>query len=124
MGIMGSTQAAATLVRGITPVLKTPLKLEISEEQSGLHPAKEGTAFLGYVVQNQTSDKGVKGHSPIDTRVGAATRRTGRERRQRRIPPQQMSEFCQRKGYGNYEECRPSASPNWVHMDAAAILLA
>jgi hypothetical protein len=35
-----------------------------------------------------------------------------------------MSEFCQRKGYGSYEEFRPSARPSWVHMDDAEILLA
>jgi hypothetical protein len=30
--------------------LNTALKLEISEEKSGIHDAKEGTAFLGYIV--------------------------------------------------------------------------
>jgi group II intron reverse transcriptase/maturase len=124
IGIIDSKQEAETLFREITPFLNTHLKLEISEEKSGIHHAKEGTAFLGYVVQNYTSEKVVKVHSPIYTRVGAATRRTVRERLQLRIPQQKMSEFCQRKGYGNYEEFRPSARPSWVHMDEAEILLA
>ena len=40
--------------------LNTTLKLEISEEKSGIHHAKEGTAFLGYVVKNFTTDKVLK----------------------------------------------------------------
>jgi len=35
-----------------------------------------------------------------------------------------MSEFCQRKGYGNYENFHPSARPGWAQMDDAEILLA
>jgi RNA-directed DNA polymerase len=124
IGIIGSKQEAETLLREITNFLNIHLKLEISEEKSGIHHAKEGTAFLGYVVQNYTSEKIVKVHSPLYTRVGAATRRTVRERLQLRIPQRKMSEFCQRKGYGNYEEFRPSARPGWVQMDEAEILLA
>jgi Type II intron maturase len=124
IGLIGSKREAETLFREITTFLNTHLKLEISEEKSGIHHAKEGTSFLGYVVQNYTSEKVVKVHSPIYTRVGAATRRTVRERLQLRIPQHTMSEFCQRKGYGNYEEFRPSARPSWVHMDEAEILLA
>src|SRR5262249_2896219 len=80
--------------------------------------------FLGYVVQTYTSEKLVKMHSPVYTRVGAATRRTVRERLQLRAPQYKMSEFCQRKGYGDYETLQPSARPGWVHMDEAEILLA
>ena len=47
--------------------LNTTLKLEISEEKSGIHHAKEGTAFLGYVVKNFTTDKLLKTHRK-DTR--------------------------------------------------------
>src|SRR5262245_4237771 len=124
LGIISSKQEAEALFREITNFLNNTLKLEISEEKSGIHHAKEGTTFLGYVVQSYTSEKIVKVHSPIYTRMGAATRRTVRERLQLRIPQQKMSEFCQRKGYGKYEECRPSARPGWVHMDDAEILLA
>src|SRR5262249_38904809 len=123
LGIIGSKQEAETIFREVTTFLNIHLKLEISEEKSGIHHAKEGTAFLGYVVQNYTSEKIVKVHSPIYTRVGAATRRTVRERLQLRIPQRKMSEFCQRKGYGSYEEFRPSARPSWAHMDDAEILL-
>ncbi len=94
------------------------------KEKSGIHHAKEGTAFLGYVVQNYTSEKTVKVHSPVSTRVGAATRRTVKERLQLRVPQTKMSEFCQRKGYGNYENFHPSARPGWAQMDDAEILLA
>lgn len=124
MGLIGSKQEAEMLFKEVTTFLHTHLKLDISEEKSGIHHAKEGTAFLGYVVQNYTSDKTVKVHSPVYTRVGAATRRTVKERLQLRVPQTKMSEFCQRKGYGNYEHFRPSARPGWVQMDDAEILLA
>jgi RNA-directed DNA polymerase len=124
IGIIGSKHEAEILFTEVKTFLHNTLKLDISEEKSGIHHAKEGTAFLGYVVQNYTSEKIVKVHSPIYTRVGAATRRTVRERLQLRVPQTKMSEFCQRKGYGSYEEFRPSSRQSWVHMDNAAILLA
>ena len=124
IGIIGNKQEADTLFRDIKTFLNTNLQLDSAEEKSGIHHAKEGTAFLGYVVQNYTSEKTVKVHSAGYTKVGAATRRTVKERLQLRVPQTKMSEFCQRKGYGNYETFRPSARPGWVQMDEAEILLA
>lgn len=124
IGILGNKQEADNLFREIHTFLHTNLKLAISEEKSGIHHAKEGTSFLGYVVQNSTSEKIVKVHSPGFTRVGAATRRTVKERLHLRIPHKTMSEFCQRKGYGNYESLHPSSRPGWILMDEAEILLA
>jgi hypothetical protein len=124
IGLIGSKHEAARLFSDVTCFLKTHLKLAIAEEKSGIHHAKEGTAFLGYVVQNYTSEKQVKVHSPGYTRVGAATRRTVKERLQLRVPQTKMSAFCQRKGYGSYEAFRPSSRPGWVHVDDAEILLA
>jgi len=125
IGMIGNKQEAEILFSEIKTFLNTTLKLEISEEKSGIHHAKEGTSFLGYVVQNYTSEKMVKVHSPVYTRVGAAIRRTVKERLQLRIPHQKMSEFCQRKGYGSYEDLsHPSARPGWVQMDVEEILLA
>src|SRR5207244_6913631 len=103
--------------------LNTTLKLEVSEEKSGIHHAKEGTSFLGYVVQNWTSDKTVKTHS-TSTRVSAFTRRTVRDRLQLRVPQTKMSELCQRKGYGDYRTLRPSHKTGWTNVDDAEILLA
>ncbi len=124
IGIIGNKQEAEILFKEVKTFLNTRLKLEISEEKSGIHHAKEGTSFLGYVVQNYTSEKTVKVHSTVYTRVGAATRRTVREQLQLRVPQTKMSEFCQRKGYGSYESFSPSARPGWVLMDDAEILLA
>jgi RNA-directed DNA polymerase len=124
IGLIGSKQEAEILFKEVKTFLKANLKLAISEEKSGIHHAKEGTSFLGYVVQNYTSEKTVKVHSPGYTRVGAATRRTVKERLQLRVPQTKMSEFCQRKGYGSYESFHPSARPGWVQMDAVEILFA
>ncbi len=123
IGIIGSKQEAEELFREIKTFLNTYLKLEISEEKSGIHHAKEGTAFLGYVVQNYTSEYRLKVRSPVYTRVGAAVRRNMREKIQLRIPEPQLSEFCHRKGYGNYEQCQPSRNPKWLHVDDEEILL-
>ena len=122
MGIIGSKQEAETVLSEVKSFLNTTLKLEISEEKSGIHHAQEGTAFLGYVVQNYASEKAGKIHRK-DTKV-VATRRTVKERLQLRVPPTKMSEVCQRKGYGNYATLRPSARPGWVQMDEVEILFA
>jgi group II intron reverse transcriptase/maturase len=124
IGFIGSKQEAEILFKEVKTFLDVHLKLAISEEKSGIHHAKEGTSFLGYVVQNYTDEKMVKIHSPGYTRVGAATRRTVREQLHLRVPQTKMSAYCQRKGYGNYESVRPSARPSWVQMDEAEILLA
>ena len=124
IGIIGNRQEAEIVFREVTTFLDTHLKLEISEEKSGIHHAKEGTTFLGYVVQNYTSEKLVKVHSPIYTSGCSNAKNSQRTTATLRIPQQKMSEFCQRKGYGNYEEFRPSTRPSWVQMDDAEILLA
>jgi hypothetical protein len=121
---MGNKQEADALCREMQTFLNNHLKLDISEEQSGIHHAKEGTSFLGYEVLNSTSDKIATVHSPGFTRVGAATRRTVKERLHLRLPQPKMSAFCQRKGYGNSESLHPSSRPGWILMDEAEILLA
>ena len=123
IGIIGDKQEAEILYRAIKTFLNTYLKLEISEEKSGIHHAKEGTAFLGYVVQNFTSEKIEKLRSPSFARVSAHTRRTIRERIQLRIPERKLSEFCHRKGYGDYEKLQPSRNPRWLQIDDEEILL-
>ncbi len=49
IGIIGNKQEAERLFTEVKTFLNNSLKLEVSEEKSGIHHAKEGTAFLGYV---------------------------------------------------------------------------
>jgi hypothetical protein len=122
IGIIGNKQEAEILFKEVKIFLNNSLKLEISEEKSGIHHAKEGTTFLGYVVQNYTSEYMLKVRSPVYTRVGAAVRRNMKEKLQLRIPQHKMSEFCQRKGYGDYATLQPSRNPIWLQMDNDEIL--
>jgi len=121
IGIIGSKHEAELVFKEIQNFLNTTLKLDISEEKSGIHHAKEGTSFLGYVVQNFSAEKLVKVHRK-NTKV-VATTRTMHERIQLRVPQLKMSEFCQRKGYGNYQTLIPSPRPGWIHAEEAEILL-
>jgi hypothetical protein len=57
IGLIGSKQEAQQVFNEATNFLNTHLKLAISEEKSGIHHAKDGTPFLGYVVQNYTDEK-------------------------------------------------------------------
>ncbi len=41
-----------------------------------------------------------------------------------RIPQTKLSEFCQSKGYGNYQTLIPSPKPFWIKLDVVEILLA
>jgi len=122
IGIIGSKQDAEKVFYEVKDFLNTTLKLEISEEKSGIHHAKEGTTFLGYVVQNRTTGKLQTIHRK-DTKV-VATRRTVRDRIHLRVPSFKMSEFCQKKGYGNYQTLIPSQRAPWIQMDDEEILLA
>jgi group II intron reverse transcriptase/maturase len=122
MGIIGSKNDAAALLKETHMFLKNVLKLEISEEKSGIHHAKEGTSFLGYVAQTYSGERLLRIHRK-DAKV-VAVRRTMKEKFQLRIPQHKLSEFCQRKGYGVYETLRPTHRYGWVQMDEAEILLA
>jgi RNA-directed DNA polymerase len=122
IGIIGSKHDAEQVLHTAHCFLDTKLHLAISEEKSGIHHAKEGTSFLGYVVQNYTSEKLLKIHRK-DTKV-VATCRTMHEHIQLRIPYLKLSEFCQRKGYGIYDTARASQKPFWLTMDDEEILLA
>jgi hypothetical protein len=73
-------------------------------------------------VQNFTNEKLTKIHRKAYTKV-VATSRTMREVVQLRIPRHKMSEFCQRKGYGDYTTLHPSSRPIWLQMDDEEILL-
>ena len=123
IGIIGSKHEAEVLFSEVKHFLNDHLKLAIAEEKSGIHHAKDGVPFLGYVVQNSTSDKLVKIHREEFTKV-VALRRTMRDRIQLRIPQQKMREFCQRKGYGDYDTHKPSPRAHWMHADDLEILLA
>jgi RNA-directed DNA polymerase len=123
IGIIGARQDAQSVFEEVKAFLDTTLKLATSEEKSGIHHAKEGTTFLGYVVQTFTSELMHMIRSKNFTRVGAAMRRVLREKIQLRIPQTLMSEFCQRKGYGDYEKLQPSRNPIWLQMDDEEILL-
>ena len=123
IGIIGARQDAQSVFEEVKAFLDTTLKLATSEEKSGIHHAKEGTTFLGYVVQTFTSELMHMIRSKNFTRVGAARRRVLREKIQLRIPQTRMSEFCQRKGYGDYEKLQPSRNPIWLQMDDEEILL-
>jgi len=124
IGIIGSKQEAEILFTEVKTFLNNILKLDISEEKSGIHHAKKGTAFLGYVVHNYTNERMVKVRMKSYTRVGAATSRSMKERIQLRVPTSKLSEFCQRKGYGDYYTLRPSHVPIWLQLDDEEILLA
>jgi RNA-directed DNA polymerase len=124
IGIIGSRQEAETIFSECQEFLNTYLKLTISEEKSGIHHAKEGTPFLGYVVQNFTSEYMSMVRSPSYTKVGAVLRRNMREGLQLRIPQRKMSEFSKSKGYGVYETLHPSRKPILLQLDDEEILLA
>src|SRR5437870_10773176 len=68
IGIIGSKQEAQQVFKEATNFLHTHLTLAISEEKSGIHHAKDGTSFLGYVVQNYTDEKLLKIHR-VNTKV-------------------------------------------------------
>ena len=51
IGIIGSKHEAEVLFSEVKHFLNDHLKLAIAEEKSGIHHAKDGVPFLGYVVR-------------------------------------------------------------------------
>jgi len=99
IGILGSKQDAANVMAEVTAFLKSQLKLDVSEEKSGIHRAAEGTSFLGYTVHTYTSNRVLTIHRKGQC---VATRRTASRLMQLRADRAKLASFVERKKFGNY----------------------
>lgn len=97
LGVIGSKSEAKTILNEIRSIL-SELKLELAEEKTGLRHAKDGTRFLGYDVRCYTGQRVRK----VVRSNRITTCNSTVERMQLHIPQEKIADFCNNKGYGNY----------------------
>jgi RNA-directed DNA polymerase len=104
LGVIGSKDEAREIMQLVENFIADTLKLQVSPEKTGICSGEEGITFLSYRISTDRSDKIIR------------TKRHGRYIRQRTIndnirldiPSGKAQEFCQRYGYGNWDEMKPT----------------
>jgi RNA-directed DNA polymerase len=118
IGIIGTHSEAFSVKDQVTGFLQRELKLEVSEEKSGVVHASDGVGFLGYKVHTYTGNRVVK-----TVRSGRhTTTRSVSARMQLQIPQEKLSKFCQGKRYGIYDTFYPKHRSALIHLSEAEIV--
>lgn len=97
LGIIG-TKSDAKLLLDETRIFVRELKLELAEEKTGIKYAKDGTRFLGYDIRSYTGQRIKK----VVRKNRITTCNTTVERMQLHVPQDKIRDFCNNRGYGNY----------------------
>ncbi len=118
IGIIGTRSEAIAVKDRVTEFLQRELKLDVSEEKSGVVYASDGVRFLGYRVHTYTGNRIVK-----TVRYGRhTTARSVSARMQLQIPQDKLKKFCQSKGYGIYDTFQPLHRSALIHLSEAEIV--
>jgi group II intron reverse transcriptase/maturase len=120
IGIIGSHDDAKRIMEQVRSFIQTELHLNIAEEKSGIHHAKEGVTFLGYEMRTYTDDRVRR----IKRGSLHHTARTVSENMQLHVPIKKVMEFGRKHGYGNYGELKATHKPEWLSRSDAEIILA
>ncbi len=97
IGVIGSKDDARAMMEAVRQFLGT-LKLQVSEEKSGIRHATDGVEFLGYDIHtwNPKQVRSVRGSMGRNY-----TQRTPEGMITLNVPRSKIRKFCQRQGYGN-----------------------
>lgn len=99
LGFIGPRREAEEIAEKIITFLRETLKLNISQEKSGIKHHSEIIRFLGYDITVRSNEKIVK------TRVNGfqCKRRTVKGQVTLHIPEEKLQKFADKNGYGNWE---------------------
>ncbi len=108
IGITGTKQEARDTMQTVRVFLRETLKLEVSEEKSGISYAKDGTGFLGYTVRTNGTPPNLHkmvlhGHTVI--------RRSAAHMTSLHAPMDKLVSFVKRQRLGNYHLIRGTMRP-------------
>jgi len=99
VGVIGSKRDAEEMMAAVRSHLSS-LKLEVSEEKSGVRHTTEGTMFLGYEVGTYTP--GRTRWVPV-LKDGKTIRRAATGQVYLGVPRDKVRKFCQSKWYGDFD---------------------
>jgi group II intron reverse transcriptase/maturase len=96
LGVIGSIEDATQIENRIRDYLDVTLKLQVSEEKTGIRHAKTGVIFLGYQIHTYSGDRTVRYlHNGTYTK-----KRSMPDRLELLVPTERIQKFCKDKHYG------------------------
>jgi len=120
VGIIGTREDAIEIMSKIKTFIESSLKLQVSDEKTGIKTAKEGIEFLSYRIRSVSAKKTLK-----QNRSGRyVTMRTIRERVRLEVPDGKARQFCGKCGYGDWQTMKPAHRPSFLHLSDAEITIA
>ena len=122
IGVIGSKQEAEDIFKTVQLYLRDELKLEISQDKSGIHLAQDGITYLGYGIKVRHSTKRVR--MAIHTSGGKRhiLKRTLNADIDLYIPEEKVIRFCHRNRYGNLVNGTTQDIPILIHRSDAEII--
>ena len=120
VGVIGTREDAIEIMDKIKAFIESNLKLQVSDEKTGIKAAKEGMEFLSYKIRSVSAGKTLK-----QNRSGRyVTMRTIRERVRLEVPDGKARQFCWEYGYGNWQTMKPTHRPGLLHISDIEIIIA
>lgn len=118
IGVIGSKDDARGIMAEVRTYLAETLKLEVSEEKSGIRKADEGAMFLGYRLKTYgdgRTKRMIKGGRAVTMRVPG-------DRMQLHVPVDRLARFAERQRLGNIHINRGEARCELINNSDVAIL--
>lgn len=120
IGVIGSKDDAREIMANVRAFLADRLKLEASEEKSGIAKASDGVRFLGYDVKT------------YNQRRTQTVRRNGRSYKPRiasdlvqlSLNWDKVAQFCAAKEYGDWSSLKARHRPYFLHCSDVEIAMA
>lgn len=118
IGVIGSKDDARRIMAEIREFLVKTLKLEVSEEKSGIRKADEGAMFLGYQLKTYGDGRTRR----LVQQGRAVTRRVAGDRMQLHVPVDRLARFAERQRLGNLYTNQGEARCELINNSDVAIL--
>lgn len=118
IGVIGSKDDARGIMAEVRAYLAETLKLEVSEEKSGIRKADEGAMFLGYQLKTYgdgQTRRMIKGDRAVTMRLPG-------DRMQLHVPVDRLARFAERQRLGNIHINRGEARCELINNSDVAIL--
>lgn len=118
--VTGSKAKARQIMEEVRTFLAEHLKLEVSEEKSGITHASDGARFLGYDICTHTHNNAHRANFG-----GRRVLRRGlKDRVQLRVPREKVLRFVQDKKWGSFDSCKPTHRPTLLYASDVEIAAA
>jgi RNA-directed DNA polymerase len=118
LGVIGSYTFAVAIKDKVTSFLREKLHLDISPEKTSVASGRKGIHFLSYQINTLRTSKLKKS----TYRGRRTTRRTIIEQIQLRVPKDKAKEFCNKYGYGDWQQTKPAHRSNLANGSTLEII--